>query len=111
MTSSGLGDFEQLVLLAVMQIDDDAYAASVRDEIALRTGREVARGAVHVTLDRLEQKGFLRSATGVSTTERGGRPRRVFSVTASGKRALRETLDALGEMLRGLPGEPAWGTR
>jgi PadR family transcriptional regulator PadR len=103
-----LGELEQLVLLAVLQVEGDAYAASVREELARRTNRDVARGAVHVTLDRLEQKGFLRSATGESGEARGGRPRRVFTVTAAGLRALQDTLDALQEMTRGLSTRLRW---
>ena len=108
MGSPTLGELEQLVLLAVLQIDGDAYAASVREELAKRTDRAVARGAVHVTLDRLERKGFLRSTTGGASAERGGRPRRVFKITAAGTRALQESLDALTEMTRGLSGRLRW---
>lgn len=108
MGADTLGELEQLVLLAVLQVEGDAYAASVRAEIARRTARDVARGAVHVTLDRLEQKGFLRSTTGGASAERGGRARRVFSVTAAGTRALRESLGALHEMARGLSGRLGW---
>ena len=108
MGGAALGELEQLVLLAVLQVEGDAYAASVREELARRTGRDVARGAVHVTLDRLEQKGFLRSSLGAANAERGGRPRRVFAVTAAGTRALQDTLDALRAMTHGLPGRPGW---
>lgn len=108
MAAATLGELEQLVLLAVLQVDGEAYAGSVREELSRRTKREVARGAVHVTLDRLEQKGFLRSTTGASGEARGGRPRRVFTVTASGLRALQETLDALQEMTRGLGRRLEW---
>ena len=108
MAPATLGELEQLVLLAVMQVEGDAYAASVRDELARRTKRELGRGAVHVTLDRLEQKGYLRSASGESGEARGGRPRRVFAVTAAGTRALQDTLDAIQEMTRGLSGRLRW---
>ena len=110
MGGTTLGELEQLVLLAVVQVEGEAYAASVREELARRTAREVARGAVHVTLDRLEQKGFLRSAAGAASAERGGRPRRVFTITAAGTRALQDSLDALRAMTRGLPGRLGWGT-
>jgi PadR family transcriptional regulator PadR len=106
--ATALGELEQLVLLAVLQVEGDAYAASVREELARRTDRDVARGAVHVTLDRLEQKGFLRSATGSASAERGGRPRRVFTVTAAGIKALQETIDALQAMTQGLAGRLRW---
>jgi DNA-binding PadR family transcriptional regulator len=102
--SSSLGELEQLVLLAVLRIEGEAYAASVREELSRRTSRDVARGAVHVTLDRLERKGFLRSSLGEPAEARGGRPRRVFTITASGTRALQEALDALQAMTSGLAG-------
>lgn len=110
MGSDTLGELEQLVLLAVLQIDGEAYAKSVRDELLRRTGRDVARAAVHVTLDRMEQKGFLRSATGKSSSERAGRPRRVFTITAAGSRALQSTFDDLRAMTRGLSGRLKLGT-
>ncbi|MBA2706897.1 MAG: PadR family transcriptional regulator [Gemmatimonadaceae bacterium] len=110
MGASTLGELEQLVLLAVLQIDGEAYAASVRDELSKRTDRDVARAAVHVTLDRLEQKGFLRSTPGEPKAERGGRPRRVFTITATGTSALQDTLGALRQMTRGLSGRLRWST-
>lgn len=110
MGTASLGELEQLVLLAVLRIEGDAYAASVRAELLTRAGRDVARGAVHVTLDRLEQKGFLRSVTTARSSERGGRPRRVFTLTAAGARALQESLDTLRHMTRGLTRRPRWST-
>jgi hypothetical protein len=68
-----LGEFEQMVLLAVLRLRDDAYGVTIRAEIAKRTGREIARGALHTTLDRLEEKGCLRSRMGDPTPQRGGR--------------------------------------
>jgi DNA-binding PadR family transcriptional regulator len=106
--ASSLGELEQLVLLAVIQVEGEAYAASVRDELSKRTKREVARGAVHVTLDRLEQKGFLSSKAGGESADRGGRPRRVFTLTAAGTRALQEALDDLRAMSHGLPARLRW---
>jgi PadR family transcriptional regulator, regulatory protein PadR len=70
-----LGEFEQIVLLAVLALGDTAYAVPVRREIRRLTGRDVARGAIYVTLDRLEQKGYLASRLGQPTAERGGRAR------------------------------------
>ena len=106
--ASSLGELEQLVLLAVIQVEGEAYAASVRDELSQRTKRDVARGAVHVTLDRLEQKGFLTSKAGEESADRGGRPRRVFTLTAAGTRALQEALDDLRAMSHGLPARLRW---
>lgn len=97
-----LGEFELVVLLAVLQLGEDAYGVPVRDEIERRTGREVARGAVYITLDRLSRKGYLRSWLADATPERGGRPKRYFAVTARGSRALRDSLEALDQMKRGL---------
>ena len=97
-----LGEFELIVLLAVLQLGDDAYGVPVRGEIVRRTGRDVARGAVYITLDRLTRKGYLRSWLAGATAERGGRPKRYFAITAKGSRALRESLRALERMREGL---------
>ena len=111
MGSPGLGDLEQLVLLAVMRLGDGAYAVSVRDEIRGRTGRSVSRGAVYVTLDRLERKGMLTSGLGEPTPERGGKARRLFSLEPDGVAALRASLGEIHSMTAGLAdrlgGEPA----
>src|SRR5436853_4420362 len=79
MTDS-LGEFEQVVLLAVLRLGEDAYAVSILDEIVRCTGRPVARGSVYITLDRLETKGYLRSGLGDPTPERGGRAKRYYTV-------------------------------
>ncbi len=97
-----LGEFELIVLLAVLQLGNDAYGVPVREEIVRRTGRDVARGAVYITLDRLSRKGYLRSWLGDATAERGGRPKRYFEVTAQGSKSLRESLGALERMREGL---------
>jgi DNA-binding PadR family transcriptional regulator len=96
------GDFEQLVLLAVMRVGERAYAVPVRDEIGARTGRTPTRGAVYVTLERLERKGYLDSRLGEPVAERGGRPRRYYRVRPSGVRALEESWSALSRMWQGL---------
>src|SRR3954467_11292118 len=75
-----LGEFEQVVLLAVLRLGDDAYAVSIRDEIAECTGRDVARGSIYITLDRLETKGYLRSRLADPTPERGGRAKRYYAL-------------------------------
>ncbi len=104
-----LGEFEHLVLLAVLRLGDDAYAVPVRDEIEQRTRRSVARGALYTTLDRLEQKGLLRSRVGEPLAERGGRARRYYSLTARGLASLRSARRALDELSAGL--EPELGLR
>lgn len=84
-----LGEFEQMVLLAVLREDGDGYGMSIRREIEERAGREVSIGAVYATLDRLEQKGLVRSREGEATPVRGGRARKHFDVTPDGAGALR----------------------
>lgn len=97
-----MGEFEQIVLLALLQLDNDAYGMEVRQEIEERTGREVSYGAVYTTLDRLEQKGFVTYRMGEPTPERGGRARKYFSVEPAGRDALRATRRALDVMWEGL---------
>lgn len=109
--TQGLGDLEQLVLLAVLRLKDTAYAVSVREEIEARTGRSLSRGAVYVTLDRMERKGYLRSKLGEPTRERGGKAKRLYTVAAPGMKALRGALSDTQSMLQGLPPDLAWDTR
>ena len=90
-----LGEFEHVVLLAVLQLEGDAYAVPVRRLIGERTGRSVSRGALYTTLERLETKGYLRSRMGDPTPVRGGRAKRYYAVTAAGMRALRASRAAL----------------
>lgn len=97
-----LGEFEQLVLLAVLQLGDDAHAASLRVRIESDAARRVTRGALYATLDRLTDKGHLDWAVEESTPERGGIPRRRFSVTAQGMAALRRSYGAVQTLARGL---------
>ena len=97
-----LGEFEHLVLLALVCLGDDAYGLAVRQTIEARTGRNVSVGAIYATLDRLEDKGFVRSRIGEATAERGGRAKRHCSITASGVAAVNQTHDALRRMSDGL---------
>lgn len=97
-----LGEFEHVVLLAVLRLGADAYGMEVRREIEKCTGRDVSTGAVYSTLDRLEEKGFVASALGDPTPERGGRARRIFEVTAAGSYALREARRILARLSNGL---------
>lgn len=97
-----LGEFEYAVLLAILHLDQEAYAVPVRELIEERTSRPVARGALYTALDRLEAKGCLRSRMGESTEERGGKARRYFTVTAAGMKAIKATHGALASMARGL---------
>lgn len=83
-----LGELEQLVMLALLRLDNSSHAPAVADEIEARAGITLARGSVYVTLDRLERKGYLSSRFGEPTAERGGKSKRLFSLTAEGHRAL-----------------------
>lgn len=102
-----LGEFEVVVLMAVMHVGGDAFGSAIRDEIEQRTGRTVARGAVYITLDRLEDKGLLASKLGESSARRGGRPKRFFRVTAAGVKAVKHSVSQLARMHKGL--EPLLG--
>jgi DNA-binding PadR family transcriptional regulator len=102
-----LGEFEQMVLLAVLcaGTGEDAYGVNVHAELERRTRRRVARGAVYMTLDRLEKKGLLSSYLTEPTPERGGRAKRCYRVTKPARAALQESRRALLNLWQGL--EPA----
>ena len=97
-----LGEFEYAVLLAILHIDEGAYAVPVRELIEERTGRPVARGALYTGLNRLEAKGCLKSRMGDPSEERGGKARRYYAVTPAGLKAIRATHDAMSSMTKGL---------
>ena len=97
-----LGEFEHIIVLALLRLQDRAYGVSVRQEIEIRTKREVSIGAVYATLDRLESKGYVKSRRGDPTPERGGRSKRFFRVTAKGVSAVNRTQRALQRMTQGL---------
>jgi PadR family transcriptional regulator, regulatory protein PadR len=97
-----LGEFEHVVLLSILRLGDDAYAVSIRDEIARCTGRDVSRGSVYITLDRLETKGYLRSRLADATAERGGRAKRYYALRPRAVEALKESRRALVALWRGL---------
>lgn len=98
-----LGEFEQLVLLALLRLGDEAYGMTVRREIEERASRDVSIGAVYATLDRLEEKGLVKSRLGEPTDERGGRAKKCFTMTGAGARALERSQEAVRQMLDGLP--------
>jgi PadR family transcriptional regulator PadR len=97
-----LGEFEHIVVLALLRLEDRAYGVPVRQEIEFRTKREVSIGAVYATLDRLETKGYVKSHRGEPTPERGGRSKRFFRVTAKGVAAVNRTQRAVLSMTEGL---------
>lgn len=104
-----LGEFEMVVLMAVIRLRENAYGMTLRREILERTGRDVSIGALYTTLDRLEHKGYVSSWVGDPTPERGGRAKKFFKIEAPGQHALGESLNALKKMGTGL--RLAWGTR
>lgn len=98
-----LGEFEEVVLLTVAILDEEAYGVSVTQEIEQKTGRSVGFSTVHTTLQRLEEKGFLSSRMGGATAERGGRRKRFFNVTAAGRKALQEVKQIRETLWSALP--------
>ena len=97
-----LGDFEQLVLLGVLRLNEDAYGAAIRQEIHARSGRDVSINAVYTTLDRLETKGLLHSWIGEPTAQRGGRRRKFYALRPAGVAAMRQAYHAIRSMADGL---------
>lgn len=103
-----LGEFEQMVLMAILRLEEGAYAVAILKELDERAGRTLSRGTLYKTLERMEAKGLVEWVGEVGTEERGGRPRRRFSVTGRGVSALQESREAfrrLGEGLDGILGE------
>lgn len=100
--NANLGEFEQIVLLAIMRLGDQAYGVAIRDEIRQRTGRNTAPGALYTTLDRLEQKGLVTSRLGEPTPERGGRAKRYYAVSAAGAEAVERAQRCYQRLLEGL---------
>ncbi len=97
-----LGEFEQLVLLAILRLKDDAYGLGIRKELEKRAHRSVSRGAFYATLDRLERKGLVNWTAVPPTDSRGGLPQRRFEVTSAGVRTVRSSRETLLSMWQGL---------
>lgn len=102
MRHQGLGEFEQLVLLAIAHLRGDAYGIPIVEEIERRTGRSVARAAVYISLRRLEEKGFVSTWMSDPTPERGGKGRRYAKLEPEGARALRDARQVAERMWHGL---------
>jgi len=100
-----LGDFEEIVLLAVMRLGAESYGVTIKEEIEERTGREVSLGAIYPTLERREQKGYVSSWTGEPRGERGGRARRHFRLEPAGLEALRRSREEIIAMWEGFGAE------
>lgn len=101
-----LGALEEVVLLAVLRLGDDAYGAAIRKELRSRAGRAPTVSTIYVTLLRLEEKGLVRSRTGESTSPRGGRPKRLFALTEKGVAAVRTGREVMERMWEGLELHP-----
>jgi DNA-binding PadR family transcriptional regulator len=98
-----LGEFEELILTMVGALQEDAYGAAITEEIEKRLKREVNLSAVHVTLYRLEDKGYIKSKVGGATNERGGRRKRIYTITSGGLAMLRNMKEARLELWKMIP--------
>jgi DNA-binding PadR family transcriptional regulator len=103
MKQRDIGNFELMVMLALIRLGDNAYGVPISQEIEKRSGREVAIGSVYAALERLEGKGLVTSELGEATAERGGRAKRYFHITGKGLKEVRETQRALMKLWQGLP--------
>ena len=97
-----LGEFEQLILLALVELEDEAYGASIGRTIEERTGRQVSAGAVYTALGRLGNRGYVHSRVGAPTPQRGGRRRKYYRLTQEGIQALHRSLEVMRSMSAGL---------
>jgi PadR family transcriptional regulator PadR len=100
--ASSLGEFEQIVLLAILRVGNDAYGVTIGSEIQNQTGRVPAAGALYTTLDRLEDKGLVHSQMGDPTPQRGGRAKRFFKVTSTGVEAVARAQRSYQNLMKGL---------
>jgi len=99
---NSLGEFEQILLLAILRLKDGAFGTPIASELEVRAGRAVTRGALYSSLDRLEKKGYLRWEIGAASSERGGQPKRCFEVTPAGVDALQQAHEMWLAMTDGL---------
>lgn len=99
---SALGEFEQLVLFAILRLDQSASGVAIHDEIEARTGRDVSPGAIYTTLGRLEERGLVRSAVTSPAAARVGRPRKHYTLRPAGAKALRESYENIQALAGGL---------
>ena len=100
--SFNLGEFEALVMMAVLRLRENAYGVTIRREIESVAGRAASIGAVYTTLDRMEEKGFVSGRLGEATPERGGKPKRYYKIEGAGLLALEQMREAQGRMLAGV---------
>jgi PadR family transcriptional regulator, regulatory protein PadR len=98
-----LGEFEEVVILTIGILNNQAYSVTIKEEIEARTARTVSLGALHTALKRLEEKGYLKSFAGESSEDRAGRPKRFFEITAMGKRAMQDAKDTRDALWKAIP--------
>jgi len=106
-----LGEFEEIVILTIGILNNVAYSVTIKDEIESRLSRKVSLGALHVALKRMEEKGYLRSFTGEGSTERAGRPRQYFEITAAGRKAMQYAKETRDELWSAIPKTITAGAR
>ncbi len=104
MKETRLGDFEEVILLLVGILGEDAYAFKIAEEFESQTGRAASIGSVHSTMDRLSKKGFLTSEMGQPSSNRGGRRKRIYKITASGQKVLRKSKEFKVSLWNQFPG-------
>jgi DNA-binding PadR family transcriptional regulator len=104
MKSVYLGEFEELILITVASLQDEAYGVSIMNEIANQIGRNANISAVHQALKRLEAKGFVKSKMGGATAQRGGRRKRLFTLTGSGRKVVDQTIELRVQLYNRVPG-------
>lgn len=103
MKGTNLGEFQEFVLLSILILEDEAYGLKIQKELSKRLNRSLSRGALHTALSRLEEKGFIDSRTGGATAERGGRSKRYYTLSSTGKAALKQAKETRDEMWNLVP--------
>jgi len=103
MQRSNIGEFEEIVMLMIGVLGDAAYGLAIKEEIEARLKRPVSMGALHTALYRLEEKGYLKSRLGQATSERGGKPKRFFTVTSAGQKAVKKAMDDRQQLWKDIP--------
>ncbi len=103
MKETNLGEFQEIILLIILSLDNNSYGAEIQREINTELDRSISRGALHTALTRLEEKGFLSSEIGGATKERGGRRKKFFTVTNAGKEALKEAKQLRDHLWKQIP--------
>ena|SRR5688572_12831863 len=98
-----LGEFEEIVILTIAILQQEAYSVAIKEEIESRLSRSVSMGALHTALVRMEEKGFVKSLTGEADEDRMGRPRKYFQITALGKKAMQYAKDTRNELWKAIP--------